>query len=107
MPEGSCVCDCKAPAAPAANIGKKARLVICRIIALRSPASKARLAPLLIDCCFAAFLRPLPKFCLEKLVEAGGVEPPSEKRYATEPTCLSQFRLFRSPCLERARNSSR
>jgi len=24
-------------------------------------------------------------------VEAGGVEPPSEKRYATEPTCLSQF----------------
>ena len=26
------------------------------------------------------------------MVEAGGVEPPSEKRYATEPTCLSQFR---------------
>ena len=28
------------------------------------------------------------------LVEAGGVEPPSEKRYATEPTCLSQFVRF-------------
>jgi len=26
------------------------------------------------------------------LVEAGGVEPPSEKRCAAEPTCLSQFR---------------
>jgi len=25
------------------------------------------------------------------MVEAGGVEPPSEKRYDTEPTCLSQF----------------
>jgi len=39
------------------------------------------------------------------MVEAGGVEPPSEKRYATEPTCLSQFRLFRPPRLERARNA--
>ena len=28
------------------------------------------------------------------MVEAGGVEPPSEKRYATEPTCLSQFVRF-------------
>ena len=28
------------------------------------------------------------------MVEAGGVEPPSEKRYATEPTCLSQFVSF-------------
>jgi hypothetical protein len=28
------------------------------------------------------------------MVEAGGVEPPSEKRYATEPTCLSQFVFF-------------
>jgi hypothetical protein len=28
------------------------------------------------------------------MVEAGGVEPPSEKRYATEPTCLSQFVWF-------------
>jgi hypothetical protein len=26
------------------------------------------------------------------MVEAGGVEPPSEKRYAAEPTCLSLFR---------------
>src|SRR5581483_411753 len=25
------------------------------------------------------------------VMEAGGVEPPSEKRYAAEPTCLSQF----------------
>ena len=28
------------------------------------------------------------------IVEAGGVEPPSEKRNATEPTCLSQFVSF-------------
>ena len=25
------------------------------------------------------------------MVEAGGVEPPSEKRYEPKPTCLSQF----------------
>ena len=25
------------------------------------------------------------------MVEAGGVEPPSEKRCDTEPTCLAQF----------------
>jgi len=31
------------------------------------------------------------------LVEAGGVEPPSEKRYDTKPTCLAQFRLVRPP----------
>ena len=43
---------------------------------------------------------------LRSMVEAGGVEPPSEKRYATEPTCLSQFRLFRPPRLERARNAA-
>ena len=30
------------------------------------------------------------------MVEAGGVEPPSEKRYAAEPTCLSQFVGFAS-----------
>ncbi len=30
-------------------------------------------------------------------VEAGGVEPPSEKRYGPKPTCLAQFRLFRQP----------
>jgi len=30
------------------------------------------------------------------MVEAGGVEPPSEKRYAAEPTCLSQFVRFAS-----------
>ena len=33
---------------------------------------------------------------LSDMVEAGGVEPPSEKRYATEPTCLSQFVWFAS-----------
>ncbi len=31
------------------------------------------------------------------MVEAGGVEPPSEKRYGSKPTCLAQFRLFRQP----------
>jgi hypothetical protein len=31
------------------------------------------------------------------MVEAGGVEPPSEKRYDTKPTCLAQFRLVRPP----------
>jgi len=40
------------------------------------------------------------------MVEAGGVEPPSEKRYATEPTCLSQFSLVRQSRSERARNAS-
>ena len=28
------------------------------------------------------------------MVEAGGVEPPSEKRYDTKPTCLAQFGCF-------------
>jgi len=28
------------------------------------------------------------------MVEAGGVEPPSEKRYEPKPTCLAQFRFF-------------
>jgi len=31
------------------------------------------------------------------MVEAGGVEPPSEKRYDTKPTCLSQFGVRPSP----------
>ncbi len=31
------------------------------------------------------------------MVEAGGVEPPSEKRCDTKPTCLAQFNLFRPP----------
>ncbi len=39
------------------------------------------------------------------MVEAGGVEPPSEKRYARKPTCLAQFGCFRLPRLERARNA--
>ena len=34
---------------------------------------------------------------IAKMVEAGGVEPPSEKRCDTKPTCLAQFRLFRLP----------
>jgi hypothetical protein len=34
---------------------------------------------------------------IERLVEAGGVEPPSEKRYGPKTTCLAQFRLFRQP----------
>jgi hypothetical protein len=33
----------------------------------------------------------------ERMVEAGGVEPPSEKRCDTKPTCLAQFRCFRPP----------
>jgi Phage integrase family len=46
------------------------------------------------------------KHAQKDMVEAGGVEPPSEKRYATEPTCLSQFRLVCQPRLERARNAA-
>jgi hypothetical protein len=34
------------------------------------------------------------------MVEAGGVEPPSEKRYGQKPTCLAQFRLVRPLRLE-------
>jgi len=40
------------------------------------------------------------------MVEAGGVEPPSEKRYDTEPTCLAQFSWFRPPRSEWARNAA-
>ena len=32
-----------------------------------------------------------PLYSVFKMVEAGGVEPPSEKRNGTKPTCLSQF----------------
>ncbi len=31
------------------------------------------------------------------MVEAGGVEPPSEKRNDTKPTCLSQFGVRPDP----------
>ncbi len=31
------------------------------------------------------------------MVEAGGVEPPSEKRYGPKPTCLSQFGVRLGP----------
>jgi len=40
------------------------------------------------------------------MVEAGGVEPPSEKRYEPKPTCLAQFRLVRPPRSEWARNAA-
>jgi len=53
-----------------------------------SGASKSCLATLFFSC--------VPnQFTFNKL-EAGGVEPPSEKRYAAEPTCLSQFVWFAS-----------
>jgi hypothetical protein len=32
------------------------------------------------------------------MVEAGGVEPPSEKRNDTKPTCLSQFGVRPGSC---------
>jgi len=35
---------------------------------------------------------------VDEMVEAGGVEPPSEKRYDTKPTCLSQFGVRPGPC---------
>jgi len=41
--------------------------------------------------------RVFAKTGVSKMVEAGGVEPPSEKRYDTKPTCLAQFHLFRPP----------
>ena len=31
------------------------------------------------------------------MVEAGGVEPPSEKRYGSKPTCLSHSICFARP----------
>jgi hypothetical protein len=42
----------------------------------------------------------------ERLVEAGGVEPPSEKRYDTKTTCLAHFSFFRPPRSEGARNAA-
>ena len=38
------------------------------------------------------------------MVEAGGVEPPSEKRYGPKPTCLSQFGVRPHPCGRAARS---
>ena len=40
------------------------------------------------------------------MVEAGGVEPPSEKRYDTKTTCLAHFSFFRPPRSEGARNAA-
>ena len=40
-------------------------------------------------------------------MEAGGVEPPSEKRYATKPTCLAQFRLVSPAALRMSKKRSR
>ena len=39
----------------------------------------------------------LQEITARRMVEAGGVEPPSEKRYGTKPTCLAQFHLVRPP----------
>ena len=36
-------------------------------------------------------------FAYGEKVEAGGVEPPSEKRYGPKPTCLSQFGVRPGP----------
>jgi len=41
-----------------------------------------------------------------EMVEAGGVEPPSEKRCDTKTTCLAQFSLVRPPRSEWARNAA-
>ena len=43
------------------------------------------------------FVNVNPLESMDKMVEAGGVEPPSEKRYGPKPTCLAQFRFFRPP----------
>jgi len=40
------------------------------------------------------------------MVEAGGVEPPSEKRYGPKPTCLAQFAWVRQSRSEWARNAA-
>ena len=39
-------------------------------------------------------------------MEAGGVEPPSEKRYDTKTTCLALFRCAANPCELTARSPS-
>jgi hypothetical protein len=39
----------------------------------------------------------VPCIQVARLVEAGGVEPPSEKRYGPKPTCLAQFIWVRLP----------
>ena len=41
-----------------------------------------------------------------KMVEAGGVEPPSEKRYGSKNYMLIAFDLFRRLRLERARRAA-
>ena len=41
-------------------------------------------------------MRAHKAFALQ-IVEAGGVEPPSEKRCDTKPTCLSRFGVRPSP----------
>jgi len=39
-------------------------------------------------------------------VEAGGVEPPSEKRYGSKPTCLAQFRFVSQAALRMSKKRS-
>ena len=41
-----------------------------------------------------ADLRGAKSFACARLVEAGGVEPPSEKRYGPKPTCLAHSVWF-------------
>jgi hypothetical protein len=45
-----------------------------------------------------ADLRSSKSFSCIRMVEAGGVEPPSEKRYEPKTTCLSQFGERPGPC---------
>jgi len=39
-------------------------------------------------------------------MEAGGVEPPSEKRYGSKPTCLAQFRFVLQAALRMSKKRS-
>jgi hypothetical protein len=40
------------------------------------------------------------------MVEAGGVEPPSEKRYGSKPTCLALFRFVSPATLRMSKKRS-
>ena len=42
-----------------------------------------------------------------EMVEAGGVEPPSEKRYGSKPTCLARFRFVSPAALGTSKKRSR
>ena len=68
--------------------------IMARILPEKSESS---FAPSHSFCRCTKFWRGTTLQSVRYMVEAGGVEPPSEKRYATEPTCLSQFHWFRLP----------